>query len=282
MPVLYVSDLDGTLLTPTATLSAHTKNSLNRLLASGLPFTVATSRSVSSIRPIFRGVALPLPVIELNGAYITDLTTGEHLIVNNIATDLAAEILALVQSYDVKPLISSYDGQADHVYFTTDVNLGIQWYIDDARRNEDGRWHCHDDLTQIFEEQVMRFTLIDTKARLTALEQTLAQCFPERLDMHLFENPYQPDWYWLTLQDRLATKANGIRELQTLHGLHDHDLTVFGDHNNDISMFQLADVAVATANATPELQLHATEIIGHHSEDSVVKYLESRWSMVHV
>ena len=117
---------------------------------------------------------------------------------------------------------------------------------------------------------------------LTALAQVLRSRFPNCLDMHLFENPYQPDWYWLTLQDAQATKANGIRELQMLRGLQNHDLTVFGDHNNDISMFQLADVAVATANATPELRQHATEIIGHHSEDSVVKYLETRWSMVNV
>ncbi|MFG6095391.1 HAD family hydrolase [Leptothoe sp. ISB3NOV94-8A] len=282
MPTLYVSDLDGTLLTPTATLSTYTRATLKRLLDSGLPFTVATSRSVSSVGPIFQGVSLPLPVIELNGAYITDLTTGQHLIVNDIATELAIKILKLVQDYDVKPLISSYNGQDDHVYFTHDVNPGIQWYIDDAERNEDGRWHCRTDLTEIFDEQVMRFTLIDTKARLTHLEQALNQHFPGCLDMHLFENPYQPDWYWLTLQDRSATKANGIRELQAFHKLHDHDLTVFGDHNNDISMFQLADVAVATANATLELQQHATEIIGHHSEDSVVKYLESRWSMVNV
>ena len=282
MPTLYVSDLDGTLLTPQATLSAYTRDALSRLLASGLPFTVATSRSVSSVAPIFKGVSLPLPVIELNGAYITDLATGRHLIVNNIATDLAAEILSLVQSYDIKPLISSYSGQTDHVYFTTEVNAGIQWYIDDAERNEDGRWYCRSDLTEILGEQVMRFTLIDTKARLTELEQVLNQRFPNRLDMHLFENQYQPDWYWLTLQDRLATKASGIRELQMLHALENHELTVFGDHNNDISMFQLADVAVATANATPELQQYATEIIGHHSEDSVVKYLEARWSMVNV
>ncbi|MDV3348952.1 HAD family hydrolase [Leptolyngbyaceae cyanobacterium CCMR0082] len=282
MPTLYVSDLDGTLLTPTATLSTYTRATLKRLLESGLPFTVATSRSVSSVGPIFQGVSLPLPVIELNGAYITDLTTGQHLIVNDIATELAIKILKLVQDYDVKPLISSYNGQDDHVYFTHDVNPGIQWYIDDAERNEDGRWHCRTDLTEIFDEQVMRFTLIDTKARLTHLEQALNQHFPGCLDMHLFENPYQPDWYWLTLQDRSATKARGIRELQAFHKLHDHDLTVFGDHNNDISMFQLADVAVATANATLELQQHATEIIGHHSEDSVVKYLESRWSMVNV
>ncbi len=280
MPTLYVSDLDGTLLTPTATLSTYTRNALNRLLEAGLPFTVATSRSVSSVGPIFRGVSLPLPVIELNGAYITDLTTGQHLVVNDIATDLAADILALVQAHDVKPLISSYNGQVDHVYYTTEVNQGIQWYIDDAKQNEDGRWHYCPNLAEVFDEQVMRFTLIDTQPRLADLQQQLEQRFPNCLDMHLFENPYQPDWYWLTLQDRRATKANGIRELQLMNDLQNHELTVFGDHNNDISMFQLADIAVATANATPELQNHATEIIGHHSEDSVVKYLETRWSMM--
>ena len=282
MPTFYVSDLDGTLLNSTATLSGYTRQTLNRLLASGLPFTIATSRSVSSVGPIFQGVSLPFPVIELNGAYITDLSTGEHLFVNSIATNLAADVLTVVQAHDIKPLISCYDGQEDQVYFTTDVNAGIQWYIDDAERNEDGRWHCRPDLTAIFDDQVMRFTLIDTQARLTALAQVLRSRFPNCLDMHLFENPYQPDWYWLTLQDAQATKANGIRELQMLRGLQNHDLTVFGDHNNDISMFQLADVAVATANATPELRQHAIEIIGHHSEDSVVKYLETRWSMVNV
>lgn len=282
MPTLYISDLDGTLLTPTATLSSYTRDALNRLLADGLPFTIATSRSVSSVGPIFQGVSLSLPVIELNGAYVTDLATGQHLIANNVSTDLAAEILRMVQLRDMKPLISSYDGQNDHVYFTNDVNPGIQWYVDDAKRSHDIRWRCCTKLTTVLGEQVMRFTLIDTKERLTELAQALTDHLPNRLDMHLFENPYQPDWYWLTLQDQRATKANGIRELQALYALQDYELTVFGDHNNDISMFKLADVAVATANATSALQQHATEIIGHHSEDSVVKYLESRWLMVNV
>ncbi|MGD1856824.1 MAG: HAD family hydrolase [Leptolyngbyaceae cyanobacterium] len=282
MPTLYISDLDGTLLNDTAILSPYTRHSLGRLLESGLTFTVATSRSISSIGPIFQGLSLPLPVIELNGAYITDIVTGKHLFVNDIATDLAADVLTLVQSYGIQPLVSSYNGQNDQVYFTTDANLGVQWYIDDAERNEDGRWHCCPDLMNVLDEQIMRLTLIDTQSQLMALMQDLETRFPACLDMHLFENPYQPSWYWLTLQDRTATKANGIRELQQLNNLQHHHLTVFGDHNNDISMFQLADVAVATANATPELQQHATEIIGHHSEDSVVKYLESRWSSIAV
>ncbi|MEM1239082.1 MAG: HAD family hydrolase [Cyanobacteria bacterium P01_H01_bin.26] len=281
MPTFYVSDLDGTLLNSTATLSPYTRETLRRLLAAGLPFTVATSRSISSVRSIFHGISLPLPVIELNGAYVSDLATGQHLIANAMAASLAIDILSVVQRANIHPLVTSFDGQADHVYYTPDVHPGVQWCIDDASRNQDPRWRCCDP-GNIVDEQIMRLTLIDTEQRLADLAQVLAKRFPHRLHMHLFENPYQPDWYWLTLQDASATKANGIRELQRLQSLQDHALTVFGDHNNDISMFQLADVAVATANATPELQRHATEIIAHHSEDSVVKYLEARWSLAHV
>ncbi|MEO0868976.1 MAG: HAD family hydrolase, partial [Cyanobacteria bacterium J06642_11] len=147
MPTLYVSDLDGTLLTPTATLSPYTRDTLNRLIASGLPFAVATSRSVSSVGPIFQGVSLRFPVIELNGAYVTDLQTGKHLIVNNIASDLAANLLQLIQAEEISPLMSTYSGQHDNVYFSITTNPGIQWYIDDAERNEDGRWHYCRDLT---------------------------------------------------------------------------------------------------------------------------------------
>ena len=281
MPTFYVSDLDGTLLNSTATLSPYTRETLCCLLAAGLPFTVATSRSISSVRSIFHGVSLPLPVVELNGAYVSDLATGKHLIANAMAASLATDVLAAVQQVNIQPLVTSFNGQEDHVYYTPEVHPGVQWCIDDASRNQDPRWRCCD-LGNIVDEQIMRLPLLDTEQRLADLAQTLSERFPHRLHMHLIENPYQPDWYWLTLQDASATKANGISELQRLQGLQDHELTVFGDHNNDISMFQLADVAVATANATPELQRHATEIIAHHSEDSVVKYLEARWSLVNV
>ena len=111
MPTFYVSDLDGTLLDSTATLSAYTRETLCRLLAAGLPFTVATSRSVSSVRSIFQGVSLPLPVIELNGAYVSDLATGQHLVANAMATGLATDILSVVQRANIHPMKTRLNAQ---------------------------------------------------------------------------------------------------------------------------------------------------------------------------
>ena len=56
------------------------------------------------------------------------------------------------------------------------------------------------------------------------------------------------------------------------------DVTVFGDYANDIPVFQAAGWAVAVANAQEAVKRHADEVIGHHEEDSVVRYLRNHWT----
>ena len=79
MDRLFVSDLDGTLLDRSARLSEWSRERLGRLLGSGMPFTVASARSIHTIASILDGVAIQLPVIEFNGAFITDLRTRSSL-----------------------------------------------------------------------------------------------------------------------------------------------------------------------------------------------------------
>ena len=67
---LYVSDLDGTLLTPREDLSSFTIRVLNRLVEQGVAFTYATARSQHSADVVTRGLTKSLPVIIYNGAFI--------------------------------------------------------------------------------------------------------------------------------------------------------------------------------------------------------------------
>ncbi|MFN6466404.1 MAG: HAD family hydrolase [Nostoc sp. DedVER02] len=53
---------------------------------------------------------------------------------------------------------------------------------------------------------------------------------------------------------------------------------LFGDHNNDIEMFRIADCAIAVANATVELKRYATHVIDSNQADSVVRYISQDWS----
>ena len=65
--VLYVSDLDGTLMRSDGTLSPETARMINALTERGVAFTYATARSIESARTIAGGLNLPLPAITRNG-----------------------------------------------------------------------------------------------------------------------------------------------------------------------------------------------------------------------
>lgn len=74
---LYVSDLDGTLLTPREDLSPFTIRVLNRLVEQGMAFTYATARSQHSADVVTRGLTKSLPVIIYNGAFIRRGAPGD-------------------------------------------------------------------------------------------------------------------------------------------------------------------------------------------------------------
>ena len=129
MSVLYISDLDGTLLTNEPSLSEFSRATLMDLLASGLPFSVASARSVVSIRKMLRNLPLSLPVVEFNGAFLSDLETGRHGLINDLKPHVAREIYELLLKFDP---ISGSSSKIDHAragsngISTTGCRIGIR------------------------------------------------------------------------------------------------------------------------------------------------------------
>ena len=114
---LFVSDLDGTLLGPNAVLSDYSRDTLWSLIREGLLFTVATARTVPSIRALLGEVSLPLPVVELNGVYLSDLATGRHLSVNAMTTDVASDVIATLQRRGLSAFVATSADDEDHIYY---------------------------------------------------------------------------------------------------------------------------------------------------------------------
>lgn len=272
---LYISDLDGTLLRPDATLSDYSRNELNRLIANGLHFTVATARSVASIRLLLQGLDLKLPVINLNGALLSDLDSGRHHAIQAISPEIAESVLEQIKTIGMLPFISTSNQDSDFLYYHRINNAGMQWYLDDRLNAGDSRLRQTADLSRTLVDSVVAFTVIDhRRALLRELRDRLEERCPGSLQMYLFANSYsEVGDTWLTIGDAQATKDQGIRLLLARGGYVLDNLTVFGDSDNDAEMFRLAPHAIATANATKEIHTLATETIGPNSEDSVVSYL---------
>lgn len=77
--ILYVSDLDGTLMRNDGKVSSFTADTINRLVSQGLAFTYATARSIESARTVTDGLKLKLPVVTRNGAVLADNSDGRSI-----------------------------------------------------------------------------------------------------------------------------------------------------------------------------------------------------------
>jgi Cof subfamily protein (haloacid dehalogenase superfamily) len=273
---LYVSDLDGTLLRNNATLSQFSKQSLRELIENGVHFTVASARSLVSIQDFLDGVSLHLPVIAFNGAFISDLETGKHRIINYLHRSIVPELYQLVEEYKCGAFISSFNGKEDCLYFNQLHNGGMEWYYNNRFKQKDPRLRHIADLKQAFNEKIVCMTIINRKEYLIELTDRIERLFSNQVEVHLSENQYSPGWFWLTVHDYKATKDQAIKTLIREYGYDPNQLTVFGDNVNDIKMFKAAAEAVAVKNATEELKRYATRIIGTNEEDSVVKFIKEQ------
>lgn len=277
MPPLYISDLDGTLLRNDARLSEYSRRVLRELIADGLPFSVASARSAASMRPILHGLGLELPVIALNGAFLSDLETGRHEVVNSIDRAVAEDLYALVLQLGGVPLLATFDGEAERLYHCEASNDGMRWFLDDRIANRDVRLRRAENVADALAEQVVCMTMIGPRAQIAELEIAVRERHGLAIETHFFENPYSPGWFWLTIHDWRATKAQGVRTLVELRGLAGRELVVFGDHVNDVKLFEIATCAVAVANAEEAVKRVATHVIGSNEQDSVVKHIDEHW-----
>ena len=271
---MYVSDLDGTLLNPQAELSAPTREGLVRLLDEGLHFTVASARHISSIGQILHGLPLKLPVISSNGAFLSDLGSGQHELVNAMEPALAQAIFALMRQHGFMPFVQIHGPQGDRLFYESVENEGQRLFVEARQKAGDPRLTHTAHLGNALHDPAVTMLVIAEQAPLAALRDAIAELCGDRIEMHLADDLYMPGWPWLNIHDAKASKDQAIHSLAQRYGLAERELVVFGDQVNDLSMFRKAHRGIAVANAIDEVRELAHHVIGPHHEDSVLRFIE--------
>jgi hydroxymethylpyrimidine pyrophosphatase-like HAD family hydrolase len=83
--------------------------------------------------------------------------------------------------------------------------------------------------------------------------------------------------HWVDIHHSLGSKGNAINHLRS--ELDVEHVIAFGDGDNDLSMFECATECYAPANADPVILDAADEVIGHHDEDGVARFLRQRFDL---
>ncbi len=271
--LLYVSDLDGTLLGPYGDFPKAWADRLNRMIERGLRFTIATARNYDSAHPLLRKVNLRIPAILFNGAYLTEFQTGENLDESNyIAKEVVDELMKMTRKLGMDPFVYTY-GERHHLYYRNATNEGSQGYLKSLEG--DGRLRCVEEYEFNDGERIAGFLLIDTPETLEPVYRSLKERFPEDLNLYFAKDIVRPRFHWLQMFHHHADKGTMLRTLASRLDTPLSQVVVFGDYLNDLEMFEIAGKSIAVANALPEVQAAAHQVIGSNAEGGVLDYLES-------
>jgi hypothetical protein len=274
---LYVCDLDGTLLRSDATLSDFARDGVNRLLDAGVHLTLASARGTAGMRALLDGVRLRLPVIELNGAFVSDMHTGRHVASNILSEEDACAALEVILSTGVDPVLSTWDGSRDRVHFGPRANDSLDWYVEEKRRHRDPRLAPCDDLLAVADtEEVAQITTFARDQESAALTDRIQNAVGVDARVHAAGNVYWPGWTEITVSHRAAEKGAAIPALLGACSLSNAEVIACGDHLNDLGLFAAAAHSIAPANAHPTVLESAAEIVGSNDEDGVVRHLLER------
>ena len=273
--LLYISDLDGTLLRPDSTFPDDYKKRLNRLIDMGLRFTIATARNYDSAHPILEGLNLNLPVILFNGVYLADFNSGNILEHSDfIKLEVVQNMLELALPQGTDPFIYTF-GKKHQLYYLNATNPGSQAYIKSLEG--DGRLCQVPHFNFRDEEKISGFLLIDTHEQLEPIYKTLNEIYSDHLNLYFAEDVSMKGYFWLQSFHQEASKGNMVEILAKKIQVSLENVVVFGDYLNDLDMFRIAGHAVAMENALQEVKDSANEIIGSNAQGAVLQYLESIW-----
>jgi len=271
MKNIYITDLDHTFLRSDLSISDYTKKIWNAQRKNSI-LGIATARTYKKTAQFLEGIAVNAPMILLDGALIA--TVDKKIIDTKfINKEIADIIIDEGGCLGIYPFVLSLIGNDLSEAFSYSTKLNSYQSEIIKRYSNDDHTHQFKELRAM--EQNFKIVYMADEEILLELEKKIRAIFKDELKYILAPEAYM-GCYFLTILHKDADKAHGIRSVSEAAGFDLDKLTVFGDNYNDIGMFELANKAVAVANAQDGVKKKADIVLPHtNDEDGVARYLET-------
>lgn len=271
---LVVFDLDGTLLDGSSSISGYTSETLRLLAERGIAYTVATGRTLHGAKAVLEGHRFTLPQAYKNGVMIWHPDTKRLSSESTLTQDELQSVLQACSTHGVSPFVFTLDdSNGSTVYHPPKLSevelkliehLGVEdrLKVRPLKELRPGLAITH--VNSIGDGDAIKAVLRDVSnaPHLVAYSGVALE---------------GQQWRWLDVHHSDANKGRAIEKMKSLLGL--ERVICFGDSDNDLSMFEAADESYAPANANDAIRSAATQVIGHHDEEGIARFLRERFEL---
>ena len=263
-PAAVAIDLDGTLLNSRTQLSERNHAAINKCLERGIPVIIATSRPARIFNRIFpQDLAAGCSLAIMNGAIVKGNPPLSGYFKEVLPEEITCNIVALALEFDPAIRITlELDG----------YEFGANWTADPAtlwQRNS-----ASPDMLLSVEEAILRqpckIALGGLGADILKLADRLIYSFENSISVvpALFGSPL------LNITNPQASKPSALRKLLTPRGISLNEIVGFGDDIPDVDMLRECGIAIAVANAVPEVKAVSDYLTASNNDDGVAIVLE--------
>ncbi len=270
MKTLYISDLDGTLLNRDAELSDYTVNTLNRLIESGINFSVATARTDATCNRMLERVNLKIPIILMNGVLIYDYSKKHYIKKELMSQERVSQIIYAMKKVNMTGLMYGLRNDRLVTYYESISNDAMKNFIEERVRKYNKEFTKLKDFSSA-DAVIIYFCYMDNWEHIHRLYNEIKEIAGLRIEKYQDIYSGGDIWYMEVFADT-ASKYNAVMFLREQY--HFDRVVAFGDNLNDLSLFSASDECYAVANAKDEVKAKATAVIGANTDDGVVKWIE--------
>lgn len=261
-------DLDGTVFDDQKNISPRTLAAIAGAIEKGVLVLPATGRPLSGVPGEFLHMPGVRYALTSNGATVSEIATGELLVRQTFAPELARQVFDLLKDDDCI-LDLFIDGES----YTTTANLArverfsppeLLPYIRRSR-------HPVDDMAAMIAAHpngVEKFSILydNLEVRRSAWQRVTA-ALPVEATASFPNN--------MELNAPGVNKGTGLLALAHRLGLGAENVMACGDSGNDLAMLQSVGLGVAMGNATPEIKAAARYITADNNHDGVAAAIET-------
>jgi Cof subfamily protein (haloacid dehalogenase superfamily) len=274
-PRAYITDLDGTLLKPDQTLTAYTIEVLTKALKQDVKISFATARGYISAKQAVSSIPWKYPMILYNGALLYDGVKRRVLDGFWLDYRISNEIIKIGKRYGLTPFYFSLDARdSECVLHERLERAGDAAFY--RNRVNDPRFRQIAKLVCPPEHRTLSVIYIGLKDELEPILTDVNEQLDAQVHVHMMKDYYIEDHYFLEFSHPQANKREGLQLWAGHMGVNTRDITVFGDHINDLGLFEAGGYRIAVQNAQESIKQLADEIIGSNGEDGVAAYLDDQ------
>lgn len=277
---LFITDLDGTLLTPESRVSPESAAIITGLSRRGALISVATARTPATVEPLLAMTYTSVPLIVFTGAAMWDRVERRLLSPAVVPGSLVSMIAERFRSHGVNPFIYNYSttpapGIAPlRVYHCVALTSDERTFYTERRALQLKQFIFTDNDpsgSPAGEETILLLGIGPTPV----IHQLAADLSGDPgLSVSAYPDIFDRERSYIEVFRSGISKAAAVSRLKEMTGA-DH-VTVYGDSLNDLPMFAVADEAVAVANALPEVIAAATRVIGPNTSPSVAEDIANK------